>query len=114
MTVDINSSTVAIEQIDNFLDDDYEYEEYNPEDEALDVQRQINALHYWRFEGSVGRNLASFLEAGYCLLGREGTRDYWGNYIPSRDEVQEGTKGSYEYVVAQRGKEWADIVKEIA
>lgn len=114
MTVDINSATVAIEQIDNFIDDDFEYEEYLPEEQALEVQRQINALHYWRFEGHVGRTLIDFIDAGWCLLGHADTRDYYGNHIPSRDQVQPGTKGSYEYVAAARGKEWADIVAAIA
>lgn len=115
MTVDINSATVAIEQIDNFLDDDFEYEEeYSVEEQALEVQRQINALHYWRFEGSVGRTLIDFINSGYCLLGHDDTHDYYGNHIPSRDQVQPGTKGSYEYVVNLRGKDWADTVKGVA
>jgi hypothetical protein len=31
-------------------------------------------------------------------LGLKGHRDYYGNYVPSRFEVQKGTKGSIEFV----------------
>lgn len=80
-------------------------------DEAEQAQKQINSLHAWRFEGSVGRNMMEFLKAGYCMLGKEPTTDYWGNRIPSRDEVQEGTMGSYQFVAERHGVEWADFVK---
>lgn len=33
--------------------------------------------------------------------------------IPSRDQVQPGTKGSYEFVAKCSGVEWADKMKEI-
>ena len=38
------------------------------------------------------------IEDGQCMLGEEGHRDYWGNYVPSRTEVKAGTKGSPEYM----------------
>lgn len=87
--------------------------EYNDEsvyDEALLVQDQINTLVAWRFEGSVGRHMMEFIEAGYCVLGRESTSDYYGNRIPSRKEVKAGTMGSYQFVKQQHGKGWADMV----
>jgi hypothetical protein len=37
------------------------------------------------------------IEAGECMLGEQGHRDYWGNRVPSRYEVEPGTKGSVEY-----------------
>jgi hypothetical protein len=46
------------------------------------------------------------------MLGRDQCRDYYGNVIPSRDDVQKGTKGSYQYVVKQSGLEWADLMLE--
>jgi hypothetical protein len=53
------------------------------------------------------------IENGYCLLGRSRAQDYYGNTIPSRDDVQEGTKGSLEYVRKLQGDKWADWVSEI-
>ena len=41
------------------------------------------------------------------MLGRQHTRDYWGTRIPSRDEVKEGTKGSFQYVADIHGEEYA-------
>lgn len=74
--------------------------------EALAVQRVINR-GMWGLEGSAGRRMMAFIEAGMCMLGKEGARDYWGNYIPSRHEVKEGTKGSRQYVADRMGEEWA-------
>ena len=45
------------------------------------------------------------IEAGHCVLGEEGHRDYYGNYVPSRYEVEAGTKGSVEYAEARRDEE---------
>jgi len=36
-----------------------------------------------------------------------------GNYIPSRDQVQANTKGSYEFVVEHMGKAWAYEMREL-
>jgi hypothetical protein len=47
------------------------------------------------------------------LLGLKGFRDYYGNYIPSRDQVKADTKGSYEYVVERMGKAWAYEMREL-
>jgi hypothetical protein len=52
------------------------------------------------------------IQAGFCMLGRDQWRDYYGNTIPSRDDVQQGTKGSYEYVIKHNGLEWADLMLE--
>jgi len=75
-----------------FYDTDQTREEYI---EAM--QELINSGTAWRLEGSVGRECMSLIEAGECMLGEEGHRDYWGNYVPSRYEVKAGTKGSAEY-----------------
>jgi hypothetical protein len=40
-------------------------------------------------------------------------RDYYGNYIPSRDQVQVGTKGSYKFVSEHMGSEWATKMNEV-
>ena len=62
-------------------------------------QDMINSGQVWLMEGSVGRTAMNLIEQGYCVLGEEAHRDYWGNRIPSRFEVQTGTKGSIEYAL---------------
>jgi hypothetical protein len=78
------------------------------------IQRAINEGTAWKFQGSYGRTMMDAISSGYCLLGRHRTQDYWGNTIPSRDDVQAGTKGSYDYVVHMQGSEWADTMGDIA
>lgn len=70
-------------------------------------QRLINAGDAWTLEGHVGRTAMSLIEHGTCMLGFRGHRDFYGNYIPARNEVAEGTKGSFKYVAARRGEEHA-------
>jgi hypothetical protein len=65
------------------------------EDDAA-LQRLIDA-GAWSLEGAMGRAMMRAIEDGRCVLGETGARDYWGNYIPSRHEVEPGTKGSIEY-----------------
>jgi hypothetical protein len=65
--------------------------------EYAGYQKLINS-GTWGLEGSVGRAMMDCIKAGACMLGPEGHRDYWGNYIPSRFEVKAGTKGSPEFV----------------
>jgi len=65
--------------------------------ELDDLQGLIDSGMAWRLEGSVGRAAMDAIENGECILGEVGHRDYWGNYIPSRHEVEPGTKGSLEY-----------------
>jgi len=42
------------------------------------------------------------------VLGPVGHKDYWGNYIPSRDEVVPGTKGSVEYAARMQEERLSD------
>ena len=71
------------------------------------VQKMINSGICWHLEGSVGRYAMDLIREGYCYLGIKGHRDYYGNYVPSRFEVQKGTKGSLEFVkeMTRRRKE---------
>lgn len=62
------------------------------------VQKMINSGICWHLEGSIGRYAMDMIKEGYCYLGLKGYRDYYGNYVPSRFEVQKGTKGSVEFV----------------
>ena len=74
------------------------------------IQRAINSGSAWSFQGSYGRTMMEAIEAGYCMLGKQPARDYWGNRIPSRDEVKAGTTGSYELVEQTMGAEWAQAM----
>ena len=77
--------------------------------EDFDAQTLINSGLAWRLEGSIGRQCMAAIEQGACMLGHKGHSDYWGNYVPSRSEVQEGTKGSFDYVAERFGAEHAEL-----
>lgn len=70
----------------------------------LDLQDLINSGMAWRLEGHIGRSAMAAIEAGECVLGEVGHRDYWGNYVPSRYEVAPGSLGSVEYAEAARAE----------
>ena len=74
-------------------------------DYYLSVQRAINS-GMWSLEGSYGRAMMDAIRSGRCLLGPAAARDYYGNVIPSRDDVKEGTMGSIGYVEAAMGGDW--------
>ena len=84
-------------------------EDASREDEACARQRAINA-GMWSLQGSYGRSMMAAIEAGDCMLGEHDARDYWGNHIPSRSQVQAGTKGSREFVVEHNGEAWAAML----
>lgn len=75
------------------------------EAETLEAfQAAVDSGMAWRLQGSYGRQAMSLIEAGQIALGVVGHRDYWGNYVPSRYEVKEGTKGSVGYVREHGGR----------
>lgn len=90
-----------------------EDEETTAEEYYLAIQRAINS-GMWGLQGSYGRTMMAAIEQGLCLLGKQPARDYYGNRIPSRDEVQAGTKGSYEFSARNHGTEWADMMADAA
>jgi hypothetical protein len=77
--------------------------EYNESDKRV-YQRLVNSGQAWMMEGAVGRTAMSLIEQGEIVLGEQGHRDYYGNYVPSRHEVEPGTKGSVEYVARTQGE----------
>jgi len=91
-----------IELIEGGAEDEQEYYEA--------IQKAINSGIGWKMQGSYGRTMMDAIKGGYCLLGHNRSSDYYGNIIPSRDDVEEGTKGSYEYVIEMQGQEWADLM----
>ncbi len=79
---------------------------------ALSLQRAINS-NLWSLQGSYGRSMMAAIEAGQCLLGRTPCHDAYGNFIPSRHQVEKGTKGSHSFVVKHMGEDWAKRMDEI-
>ena len=76
------------------------------------IQRAINA-GAWSFQGSYGRAMMDAINAGKCLLGNDSARDYFGNRIPSRYEVKDGTKGSEGYVDELSGSDWLRLMEAV-
>jgi len=74
-----------------------EGEDYSLEDAAVAIQQGINSGMVWRLEGARGRQAQAMIDAGLCMLGKVGYKDYWGNYVPSRFEVKDGSVGSPDY-----------------
>lgn len=76
-------------------------------DYYLSIQRAINS-GMWGLQGSYGRAMMDAINSGYCMLGAKAARDYYGNGIPGRNDVQPGTKGSKDFVIDNQGLEWAN------
>lgn len=81
------------------------------QEEALALQRAINSLTAWSLQGSYGRAMMQAISSGRCMFATSDARDYYGNRIPSRFEVQEGAKGSRAYVVEHMGEDWAAMLE---
>lgn len=79
-------------------------EDATAEEVVATYQHLINTGDAWRLEGSVGRQAMAMIEDGVCALGENDHTDYWGNHVPSRHQVEAGTKGSIQYV-HDRGNE---------
>lgn len=86
--------------------------EATPEDEAKSLQRAIND-GLWGLQGCYGRAMMGAIEDGRCMLGRKPAFDYYGNRIPSRDEVEPGTMGSRGFVAERCGEEYAKNMEEV-
>lgn len=98
----VYSDTMTIEGVEE-VDSEEEY--------FAAMQRHVNS-GMWMLQGSHGRTMMQAIENGDVLLGHKAARDYWGSRIPSRDEVQAGTKGSYDFVVEARGEDWANLMRD--
>lgn len=61
-----------------------------------EMQSIIDSGLAWRLEGSIGRQAMQLLEYGACMLPKRSHHDVYGNYIPSRDELEPGSKGTFQ------------------
>lgn len=59
-----------------------------------ETQKMISNGSIWKFEGSMGRFAMSLLDSGVCFLPDHNTSDYYGTIIPSREVLEDGTKGT--------------------
>lgn len=59
-----------------------------------ELQGLINSGLAWQMEGSIGREAMRALESGACYLPTKTFRDYYGNIIPDRNLLEDGTKGT--------------------
>jgi hypothetical protein len=82
----------------------WEGEGMNPKEEARFFQGLVNSGQAWKLQGAYGRRAMELIDAGVIMLGTKGHYDYYGNYVPSRYEVKQGTKGSPVYVKLMRKK----------
>lgn len=82
-------------------------------EQAKAMQQLVNSGTGWLLQGSYGRAMNEALDNGFVMLGKQRSRDYWGNTIPSRDDVKPGTKGSRELVAQTHGEEWAQTLEAI-
>jgi len=79
-------------------------EQYN----YAEMQKLIDTGDVWKFEGSMGRSAMNCLESGICYLPEKQTFDYYKNILPSRNELQAGTKGTIE----NSEKFWQSVVDQ--
>lgn len=70
------------------------------------VQTLINTGLAWKLEGHVGRTCMAAINNGDCMLGVESFRDYYGNRVPARTDVAEGTRGSREFVLEHHDEDY--------
>jgi len=100
-------------QLDDYLILDGTAESENVFEYYAALQRQINNGSVWHMQGSMGRAAMDAIKAGYCVCGTTGCQDYWGNHVPSRSQLQSGTKGTKEFVAKHRGEQWAEDIDSI-
>lgn len=59
-----------------------------------ELQDRINSGLCWKLEGSYGRAAMSALESGACMLPEVQRIDYYGTRVPSRNNLENGSKGT--------------------
>ena len=65
-----------------------------------ELQMMIDTGMAWNMEGSYGRFAMDALRSGACMLPTSSRKDYYGNTVPSRYQVAQGTTGSYKNTVS--------------
>ena len=78
------------------------------------LQNLIDNGEGWQSESELGRAIVKALEDGTCVLGPVAHRDYHGNVVPARKDVEPGAKGSLEYANRLRAARGAKRLVEDA
>ena len=91
----------------------FEQGDLSKQGEAKFLQKIINDGSVWSLQGTYGRHAMAAIEQGLCILGNQGFRDSYGNYVPSRNEVKGGEKGSISFSALHHGQAWADLIANI-
>jgi len=60
-----------------------------------EMQNLINSGTVWKMEGAMGRKAMEYLRSGACMLPKKTFKDYYGNTIPSREHLEDGTLGTF-------------------
>lgn len=81
--------------------------------DAKALQQVVNDGTAWLMQGSFGREVMRRMESGDIMLGQIARCDFWGNRIPSRDDVLAGTKGSRQLVVETHGEAYAKALDAV-
>ena len=60
------------------------------------MQRLLDQGIAFHMEGSCGRQAMDYLAEGICFLPDRESKDYYGNRIPARGQLEAGSKGTLE------------------
>lgn len=71
-----------------------ELTEFQEEFGYTELQGLINSGLAWKLEGSIGRQAMEALESGACYLPTKTYRDHYGNIVPDRNLLEDGSKGT--------------------
>ena len=78
------------------------------------LQNLIDNGEGWQSESELGHAIVTALDDGTCVLGPVPHRDYHGNVVPARKDVEPGTKGSLEYANRLRAERGDPLLVEHA
>ncbi len=78
------------------------------------LQNLIDNGEGWQTESDLGRAIMAALEDGTCVLGPVAHRDYHGNIVPARGDVEPGAKGSLAYANRLRAERGDPLLVEQA
>lgn len=72
---------------------------FQKEQGYAEMQSLIDSGMAWKMEGAIGRSAMDMLRCGACMLPLARHTDYYGNVIPSRNDLKKGTMGTYQNAV---------------